>query len=327
MVAGYFLILLISGAAGSSFQEWEALNSVSYQHGPREAGLRQAIWEDNMKFIQEYNKNNPGVELKMNQFGDLTNEEFKAMKSNMPANMPGSSSKDVEEFTAPLGQQVPASKDWRAGGNVVGPIVSQGNCGSCYAFSAVSVVESMLAIITGKYQPLSVQQVVDCSGQWGNYGCDGGTPENVFNYLGDTAGLEPAADYPSYSQSQGTCQADYSKAVVHVDSFVNIKKYSEKDLKAAVGLVGPISVGIDAGERSLQFYSSGIYSDPFCITSRIDHAVVVVGYGSEKGQDYWIVRNSWGDKWGMGGYFRLARNKQNMCGVASQAIYPKVSAI
>ena len=148
MVASYFLILLISGVAGSSFQEWEALNSVSYQHGPREAGLRQAIWEDNMKFIQEYNKNNPGVELKMNQFGDLTNEEFKAMKSNMPANMPGSSSKDVEEFTAPLGQQVPASKDWRAGGKVVGPIVSEGNCGSCYAFSAVSVVESMLAIIT-----------------------------------------------------------------------------------------------------------------------------------------------------------------------------------
>ena len=92
----------------------------------------------------------------------------------------------------------------------------------------------------------------------------------------------------------------------------------------AVGNIGPVSVGIDAGERSMQFYKKGIYSDPMCMTSRIDHGVLVVGYGTEKGKDYWIVKNSWGPVWGEQGYLRIARNKQNMCGIASMAIYPLI---
>jgi len=318
-----FLVLLFATSCvtcSDMFEDWAARHKVSYQLGTLEMEIRRSIWEDNVKYIEEYNRKHTGVTLQMNHFGDLTNEEFRAMKKKVTPSQPG---ENVKEYKPPADVEAPVSKDWRDD-KVVGPVRNQGDCGSCYAYSAVTAVESMLAITTGKFQALSVQQVVDCSGNWGNDGCDGGTPENVFRYLRDTAGLELETDYPD-RQQQGACSADFDLSVAHVDSFVKIKKYNEKELKSAVGLFGPVSVGIDAGERSMQFYRSGIYSDPMCITARIDHAVVVVGYGSEKGKDYWIVRNSWGSNWGMEGYLRLARNRQNMCGVASQAIFPVVS--
>lgn len=100
--------------------------------------------------------------------------------------------------------------------------------------------------------------MVDCSVPWGNAGCDGGgTPEHVFQYLHDTPGLEPQTEYPAIT---GTCHANYTLAVAHVDKTVRVRRYSEGELKEAVGLVGPVSVSIDAGERSFQFYSSGMCS-------------------------------------------------------------------
>ena len=296
------------------------LHQVKYEQEEKE--IRQAIWDDNVRFIEEYNKKQTGVVLQINQFGDLTNSEFRARRTTTQVQ----DIQDIKQFRPPVGEIIPETKDWREE-NVVTPVKNQGDCGSCYAFSAVSSMTSMLAIRSRELVALSEQQVIDCSGPWGNNACDGGTPQDVFQYAHDTAGLLLDIDYP-YTGTRGVCKANYTLAVAHVDGWERVKKYSEQDLKWAVGLIGPVSVGVDAGERSFQFYKSGVYSDPMCMTSRIDHAVVVVGYGTtDKGIDYWIVRNSWGEMWGMEGYYWLARNKQNMCGVASQAVFPIVSLI
>ncbi|KAL5260092.1 hypothetical protein ACHWQZ_G010276 [Mnemiopsis leidyi] len=317
----YLTLVLVSETTASieTFEGWLKLHEKEYEAEQRE--VRQAIWQDNVRYVEEYNKRQTGVVLQINQFGDLTSSEFRALRTRkLTRNL----DENVREFKPPVDGVVPDTKDWREE-NVVTPVKNQGDCGACYAFSAVSVMSSMLAIKTGELVPLSEQQVVDCSGPWGDNGCDGGAPQNVFHYAHETAGLERNTDYP-YTGTVGSCTANYSLAVAQVDSIQSIKKYSEQDLKWAVGMIGPVSVGVDAGERSFQFYKSGVYSDPMCITARIDHAVVVVGYGTtDKGADYWIVKNSWGVEWGIQGYFWLARNKQNMCGVASQAVFPFVS--
>lgn len=119
--------------------------------------------------------------------------------------------------------------------------------------------------------------------------------------------------------SEGTCSFDSSKAIGKVTSYYLVFFHSESDLLYKVAQTGVVSVGIDASLASFHSYSSGIYQDSSCSSWFLDHAVACVGYGSEDGTDYWIVRNSWGTAWGEKGYVRILRG-QNMCGIASSAI-------
>merc|ERR1712072_310560 len=197
------------------------------------------------------------------------------------------------------------SVDWFFTG-VTAPVKNQGQCGSCWSFSATGSMEGANFIANGKLVSLSEQQLVDCSRAEGDKGCFGGLMDNAFEYVLKNKGIDTEADY-GYTAQGGTCNA-------------------AKEKKHAV------SVAIEADQPSFQFYKKGVFSGT-CGTN-LDHGVLAVGYGSETSgiikkmtQDYWLVKNSWGASWGDQGYIKLLRNggaKQGQCGIAMQPSYPIV---
>merc|ERR1712119_205962 len=132
--------------------------------------------------------------------------------------------------------------------------------------------------------------------------------------------------YYPYTAVDGHCKYNASMSAATVSGCVDIKTGSESDLQDAVSKIGPISVGIDAGHQSFQLYSEGEYYEQACSRSRLDHGVLVVGYGTDEDseKDFWEVKNSWGEVWGMKGFIKMSRNRENNCGIATQASYPKV---
>lgn len=146
----------------------------------------------------------------------------------------------------------------------------------------------------------------------------------AFQYIKSNHGVDTERSYP-YEGKEGRCR--YSKRSVGADDtgFVDVPKEDEQKLKEAIATVGPVSVAIDASQPTFQFYSEGVYDEPQCSSTELDHGVLAVGYGTdENGVDYWLVKNSWGTKWGENGYIRMSRNKENQCGIATAASYPLV---
>lgn len=186
---------------------------------------------------------------------------------------------------------------------------------------------------------------MDCSKSFGNEGCGGGYIDTSFEYVRENA-LNLESGYP-FEGKDGECRYNtdakeaectgkflfqlniYSKlrSIFNFSGIVAIPEGDENALKHAVANIGPISAAIDAGQKSFQHYKDGIYYDEQCGNKleNLNHAILIVGYGVEaSGEKYWIVKNSYGTAWGIGGYFKLARDKGNHCGIATQALYPLV---
>jgi cathepsin L len=257
----------------------------------------------------------------MNRFGDLTAEEFKVLYNGMRIN----ASQIVQSgnvHTHDNRFELPDSVDWRTKG-VVTAVKNQGQCGSCWAFSTTGSVEGMSAIKTGKLVSLSEQNLVDCSGSFGNYGCNGGLMDSAFKYIIANKGIDTEASYP-YTARDGNCKFNRANVGATISSYADVQSRSESALQNAIANLGPISVAIDAGHSSFQLYKSGVYYEPKCSPTQLDHGVLAVGYGTDSGKDYYIVKNSWGTDWGMQGYILMSRNKNNNCGIATMSSYPKI---
>jgi C1A family cysteine protease len=209
--------------------------------------------------------------------------------------------------------------DWRAQ-KKVNAVKNQGSCGSCWAFSAVSAAESKHAIVSGQLVQLSEQQLVDCSHN-SNYGCNGGMYDRAWADVQKQGGFMKSSDYP-YTGKVGSCRFSASKVAAKVTGYHMVQRNSPDQLKAALAK-GPVSVGIAASSKAFQSYRSGIFNDAGCGT-RLDHAVTAVGWGSEGGKEFFIVRNSWGAGWGESGYIRMAAvtSGSGVCGLYQYPAYP-----
>ncbi|TRY63079.1 hypothetical protein TCAL_11586 [Tigriopus californicus] len=231
-------------------------------------------------------------------------------------------------FITPAHVELPPKVDWRDHGAVT-PVKNQAACGSCWAFGATGSLEGQIFRKTGKLVSLSEQQLVDCtkSPKYHNMGCDGGLPNAAYRYIRDVGGIESEELYP-YKGLNGKCVFNKTEIVAEDNGYVSIPSGDEDSLKAAVATIGPIVVGIDAKHNEFMMYASGIYDNEACENGRkaLNHAVLVVGYGTDSAtqKDFWLVKNSWGTNWGMDGYIKMVRNRENQCGIATYALFPSV---
>lgn len=308
------------------WNRWKELHQKQYETAVEEV-KRFEIWLENLKFVKHHNiAHDLGLKTyktSINELADLTVDEFVASRLGVKTSRPvsplnrGKSSFDH----LPLGD-VPAKIDWRQYGMVTG-VKNQGQCGSCWSFSATGAVEGQMKNVTGYLVSLSEQQLVDCDDYC--FGCNGGWVQYGYQYILEHGSVSER-DYP-YEAVQRACRTGNKKVYGYVSRYVDLSPGDEEMLKQAVGHVGPVSIAIDASHQSFQLYHSGVYYESYCgnTPSSLDHAVLAVGYGTDQwGIDYWIVKNSWGSKWGQKGYVLMARGFGNNCGVATDATYPLV---
>ncbi|KAL0147622.1 hypothetical protein M9458_057064 [Cirrhinus mrigala] len=302
MMLGSLLFAVCCSAALAHFNTnldqhwelWKKTHNKFYSSKDEELGRRE-LWERNLELITIHNlEASMGLhsyDLSMNHMGDMTTEEI--LQTLATTRIPPGYKRQTLEF---------------------------GACGSCWAFSAVGALEGQLMKTTGKLVDLSPQNLVDCSSSYGPKGCNGGWMNDAFRYVIGNGGIDSESSYP-YEGVQGQCRYNPSQRAANCTMYYNVHQGDEEALKQAVANTGPISVAIDATRPQFIMYHSGVYNDPSC-SKIINHAVLVVGYGAIAGQDFWLVKNSWGTGFGDGGYIRMARNQNNMCAIASYASYP-----
>uniref|UniRef100_A0A7S3NAA7 Uncharacterized protein n=1 Tax=Euplotes harpa TaxID=151035 RepID=A0A7S3NAA7_9SPIT len=328
-----------------AFMDFVATYKKSYANS-WEFEARYQIFKDNYQRIRDHNLNADmiGFDLRINQFGDLSQEEFKQKYLTLTPPRRGHHGRHQEKPFAPKKRfsdvsffetkhnplrDLPKEVDWRTTGKVQS-VKDQGQCGSCWAFSAIGAMESAVAIKTGTLPDLSEQQLVDCSTTYGNQGCNGGFMDFGFKYAEDHP-MCSEEQYPYNGVDQFCKDKDDSlcKGGVKVSDFVDVKQKSKADFYAALA-EQPLSIGVCAEGLAWQFYWSGIVR--WLCGACQDHGVLAVGYGHGGWKifgetDYVIVKNSWGAGWGEKGYIRIASSEEQgdgTCGIYEMPSFPKV---
>ena len=295
------------------FQKWKLAQKRLYG-SPSEDHYRLSVFYKNLLMINAHNAQGHSHTLTINQFADLTKEEFLAKYTG--GLIPPAETAEEESNLSTVG--LPPSIDWTTRGAVT-PVKYQGQCGGCWAFSSTGALEGLKAISGQGLTSMSEQQLMDCTLTIGNFGCKGGYPHNSFRYVAQN-GIEAESTYP-YQARVGPCRANPSQSVFKVRTYFMIKRFDNDALQAAVA-IQPVSVLIDAS--SIMFYKGGIVSAG--CGQRVNHAVLAVGYGFQ-GQMFWKVKNSWGSNWGERGYLRIQRNTGQgpaPCGINSYTSRPSL---
>ena len=279
-----------------------------------EYNFRFEQFQRRLQQIEEHNSQNGMTStVGINKFADFTDEEIKKM--NGLKQMETQPEERIHLFSE---DNLADSIDWRTKGAVT-PVKNQGQCGSCWAFSTTGSIEGAHHLATGNLVSFSKSNLVDCS--WLNHGCNGGLMHLAFMYA-ESHPLMTEADYPyTPHTSLLACKYKKEKGVAKVTTYKDVTKNSSAQLKAALN-IGPVSVGIEADRPVFHAYTGGIINSTTCGTT-MDHGVLAVGYGSENGVDYYIVKNSWGSDWGEQGFVRIAiADGAGICGIQSQASQP-----
>lgn len=284
--------------------------------------MRKAIFEDNLLNILAHNQDTTKTwKQEVNHLADLTQKEYGrllgynkqlgfSMREQAAARVPITPVKPISAL--------PVSVDWRTQG-IISAVKDQGNCGSCWSFATAETIESYWALSKGQLWDLSEQQILDCTinpqNCGGDGGCAGGTPAVAMTTMmkfGGGLSSEWTYPYLSHSGQNSPKCLNTTKTAVTISNYVSLPSNQYMPLLTALATVGPIAISVDAS--AWQFYSTGVFNGCNQTNPDIDHAVQLVGYGTEAGGDYWLVRNSWTPAWGEDGYIKLFRTSTVQCG-------------
>ncbi|KAF1892385.1 hypothetical protein Lal_00010850 [Lupinus albus] len=298
------------------YEEWMIQYERSYANDI-EKEKRLKIFKENLEYIEKFNNNaNKSYKLGLNQFSDLTKDEFIASYTGLNTyfniSRQTSFSSNIEPSKV---YHIPRSIDWREKGAVTN-VRTQGACGTCWASAGLGAVEGYIKIKTGKLVSFSVQELVDCT----KIGCDGAYVIDGYKYIIANHGIATEESYP-YTEVVGTCQHNKTRTA-QISRYITVPPNDEQQLLRAVSKQ-PVATHISVnGDWSA--YKEGVFTGP-CGTNLI-HAVTIVGYGATKeGIRYWVIKNSWGPNWGEGGFMRIQRgisDKRGLCGMAMWPTYP-----
>jgi len=194
--------------------------------------------------------------------------------------------------------------------------------GSCWTFSATGSIEGAYFVKYKTLIKLSEQNLIDCNRneKGGNFGCNGGDMAVAFKYLNLNRGINPLSKYPYTGRDGSRCFYNSTYNVTSLANYQFLPAGNETLMMYALNEKGPFSCAIDSSLASFQSYKSGIYNDPAC-SRALNHGMLLVGYGTENGIDYWLIKNSYGTSWGLRGYMKLQRGV-NRCGIADYVVYP-----
>ena len=331
MRATFLLLSLFSYASSSlvdRFENWVSEfkmnfdNHIIFEHVFKN-------WVSNHKFIEEINSKNLTYKLGHNQFSGMDSTEFREYLG-LSFILLDENTEQSTYYNSNMFGKLPDSVDWVSSGAVT-PVKDQGQCGSCWSFSTTGALEGVYFNKYNTLQSFSEQQLVDCDNRRNggkDMGCNGGLMDNAFAWIEKNGGLCAERDYPYVSgtiKTGNTCQTNCEVVIKSgIKEFVDVFPSSEDAMKTAV-VERPVSIAVEADQREFQLYKSGVFTGT-CGT-KLDHGVLLVGYGSLNGINYWKVKNSWSSDWGLNGYILLGRGPEynrgdGQCGLLLQGSYP-----